>query len=87
MPQTVYVRMSPQMCFEMNPLIRSCCNDSYQFLTNVDIFALPVALHFPLRLPFGAIAVSQKWIYIRGIGFMIQLDEAEASPEGTYKVV
>jgi len=54
---------------------------------DVGIFALAVVFPFPLRLPFGAIAVSGKWIYIRGISIMIQLHVAEASPEGTYKVM
>jgi len=73
------------MCSEMKPCIRSRSNDKCQFITDVGIFAL--AFPFPLLLPFGAIAVSWKWIYIRNIIIMIQLHVAEGSPEGKYKVV
>jgi len=71
MPQALYIRMSPRMCSEMNPFIRSQSKDSRRFITNVGIFAL--AFPFPLQLPFGAIAVSWKWIYIWNISIMIQL--------------
>jgi len=75
--------MSP----EMNPFIRSRSDDRRWFITHVGIFALAVAFHFSLQLPFSAIAVSWKEIYIRGISIMIQLQVAEASPERMYKVV
>ena len=54
-------------------------------MTHVGIIAL--AFHFHLWLPFGAIAVSWKWIYIRSVCIMIQLHAAEGNPEGTFKVV
>jgi hypothetical protein len=56
MPQTLYIRMSPQTCSEMNPIIRSLSNDKRRVITDVGIFAL--AFPCPLLLPFGAIAVS-----------------------------
>jgi len=86
-PQTVYIRMSPQMCSEMNSIIWSQSNNRCWFINHVGIFALAVAFPSPWRLPFGDIAVSWKWIYIRGITIMIRLHVSEASPEGTYKVV
>jgi len=86
-PQTLYIRMSPRMCSEMNPFIRSWSNDRRRFITDVGIFALAVAFPFSFWLPFDLIAVSWKWMYIRGISSMIQLHLAKASPEGTYKVV
>ena len=52
-------------------------------ITNVDIFALADIFPCPLRQPFGAIAVSWKFIYIPGISIMIVLHVAEGSPQGT----
>jgi len=75
------------MCSNMNPYIQSKSNDRCQFLTDVGIFALVVAFPFTLWLPFGAIAVSWKLIYIRNITIMIQLHVVEASPDGMYNVV
>jgi len=75
------------MCSAMNPFIRAQSNDRCQFITDVVIFALAVALPFPLWLPFGAIAASWKGIHIRGISIMMQLHVAEGSPERMYKVV
>jgi hypothetical protein len=40
-------------------------------MTDVSIFA--VAFPFLLLLPFGAIAVSSKLIYIRNVSIMMQL--------------
>jgi len=54
-------------------------------MTDVGIFAL--AFPIPLQLPFGAITVSWKRIYIQRVSIMIQLHVAEGSPEGTYKVL
>jgi len=87
MPQTVYIPMSPPMDSGMNHLIWSRSNNWCRFITYVGNFALAVGLPFPLRLAIGAIAVSGKSIYIRGISIMIQLQEAEGSPEATYKVM
>jgi len=87
MPQTLYIRISLRMCSEMNLFIWSRSNDRRRFITDVSIFALAVAIPISFQLPFGAISVSWKWIYIRGISIIIQLHVAEASPEGTYKVV
>jgi hypothetical protein len=56
MPETFYVRMSPQRRAEMNPCIRSQSNDSRRVLPDVGINAL--ACPFTLLLPFGAIAAS-----------------------------
>jgi len=75
------------MCSEMNPFIQSQSSARHWFLIDASIIALAIAFHFPLQLPFGAIAASWKWIYIRGINIMIQLDVAEGSPDGMYKVV
>jgi hypothetical protein len=68
--------------FRDEPLIRSQSNDNLQFITDVGIFAL--AFPVPLLLPFGAIAVSWKWIYIRNVSIMIQLHVAERSPDGKW---
>jgi hypothetical protein len=46
------------MFSEMDPLIRSRFNAKRRFMTDVGIFALSVAFHFPLQLPFGAIAAG-----------------------------
>ena len=81
-PQTLYIHMSPWMCSEMNPFIRSQSNDRHWFITDVSIISL--AFPFPLLLPFGAIAVSWKWIYIQNVSIMIQLHVAEGSPEGKW---
>jgi hypothetical protein len=58
MLQTLYIRMSRRMCYEMNPFIWSLFNDRLRFITDVGIFTLPVALPFPLGLPFGPITAS-----------------------------
>jgi hypothetical protein len=71
----------------MNSFILFWSNDRRQFITDDGSFALADASHFPLQLPFGAIAVSQKWIYIWAISIMVQLHIVEASPAETYKVV
>ena len=70
------------MCSEMNPFIRSQFNDRCGFITDVGIFAL--TFPFPLLLPFGAITVNWKWIYIRNISIMIQLHVAEGSLDGRW---
>ena len=56
MPETLYIRMSPQMCFEMIPCIRSQSNDNRRFIADVGIVA--PTFPFPLLLPFGAIVES-----------------------------
>jgi len=86
-PQTFYIRMSPRFCLVMHPFIRSRSSDRLWFITHVGIFALAVAFPFTLQLPFGAIAVSWKSIYIRGISIIIQLHAAKPNPEGPYKDV
>jgi len=58
MPQTLYIRMSPRMWFEMNPCIPSRSNNKCRFITDVGIFALAVAFPNPLWVPFGAVAGS-----------------------------
>jgi len=71
----------------MNLCIWSQYSDRLWFMTDVGIFPISVVFRFPLWLPFGAIAVSCKWIYNQDISVMIQLRVAEGSPEGMYKVV
>ena len=86
-PQRLYIRMSPLMCCEMNPLIRSRSNDRCLFITHGGIFALAVAFCFPLRLSFGTITASWKWIYTGRSSIMILFNVAEGTTEGAYKVV
>ena len=45
-PQTLYIRMRPQMYSEMNHLILSQSNNRHQFIADVSIFALAVAFPF-----------------------------------------
>jgi len=71
----------------MNSIIRSRSNNRRQFIADVCIFALVVAFPFRLRLPFGAIVVSGKYIHIQGVCIMIWLNVEERRPEGIYKVV
>jgi len=72
---------------EMNLCIQFQSNDRRQFITDVSIFAVAVAFPFPLQLPFGAIAVSWEWIYIRGFSIMRQLHVAARGPERTYNIL
>jgi len=65
----------------MNPFIRSRSNNRREFITDVGIFAL--VFPFSLLLPFPAIAVSWKWIYIRNVSIMIQLQRKGAQREST----
>ena len=58
--QRLSIRMSPGMCSEINRYIRSRSNVRRQFITDVSIFALAVAITFPLLLAFGDIAGSWK---------------------------
>jgi hypothetical protein len=55
------------------------CSDRRQFITDVGIFALALAFSSPLRLPFGANAVSCKRIHSGCGSIVIQLDVAEGS--------
>jgi len=84
-PQTLYIHICRQMGSEMNLFIRSQSNNRRWFITNVGISTL--AFPFSFWLPFVAIAVSWKWIYIWSISIIIQLHVAEGSQEGKYKVV
>jgi len=81
----MYIRMSPRMYSELYPCILPRSNDKRRYITNVGIFAL--AFPFPLLLPFGDIAVSWKWIYIRNISIITQLHVVEGSPEEKLEVV
>ena len=83
--QTFYIRMSPQMCSEMTLFLQSRSNHRHRFMTDVGSFG--PSFRFPLWMPFGVMAVSWKWIYIRSISIMIQLHIAEGNPERMYKVV
>jgi hypothetical protein len=56
-------------------------------MADVGVFAQAVANPFHLLLPSGTIDVSSKLIYIGRVSIMIQLNVAEASPEGMYTVV
>jgi len=83
----LYIRMSPQLFFEMNTTIQSHTNNRCRFITVPGIVALAVAFQFPLCLLFNAFAGCWKWIYIQGISIVIQLHVPDGSPDGTYKVV
>jgi len=85
--QTLQNHMSSIMCSKMNLWIRSRSNDCHHFITDVGIFALAVTFPFPLWIRFGAIAVSWKWISVRGVRIIILLHVVEGCGEGTYKVV
>ena len=75
------------MSTEMNSCEWSRSYTRRCLITDVGMFARAVAFPFRLGLLFGAIAVSWKWIYIRGISIMIQSHVTEGSPEGTFKVL
>jgi len=77
--------MNPPKGSKMNPLIRFWSEDKRQFITDVVILAL--AFPSPLRLLFGAIAVSWKQIYMQNVSIMIQFHVAEGSPAGKYNGV
>jgi len=83
---TYYICMSRPINCKINNCIQSQWNNRRQFITDVGIFTLAVAILVPLQLAFGAIAVSWKSIYIRGVSIMLQLHIAKESTEGTYKV-
>jgi hypothetical protein len=87
MPQTSYIHISPEMCSQIHPFIRSLYNTRSWFITDVGIFAPSVASCLPLPLPLGAVYVSSKWIYMWDINIMRQLQVVDAGPEGACKVV
>jgi hypothetical protein len=85
--ETLYIQISPRLCDEMNPCIWSLSNDNCWFITYLGVFALAVALPFPLRLPIGTIAASWKWTNISVVSIMIPWNVAEETAECIYKVL